>query len=80
MATVTVLYFAKIRTLLGKSREQFEVAETVEKLMEKVAASHPSLTSVLATCAFAVNEEYVQRSQTLKAGDVVAIIPPVSGG
>jgi molybdopterin converting factor small subunit len=28
----------------------------------------------------AVNEEYVTEVMTLKAGDTVALIPPISGG
>jgi molybdopterin converting factor small subunit len=28
----------------------------------------------------AVNEEFVERSCELRSGDVVALIPPVSGG
>ena len=30
--------------------------------------------------AIAVNEEYAEDALTLKNGDIVAIIPPVSGG
>lgn len=42
------------------------------------------LESVLETCAWSLNEEMVPEedvaSVRLKAGDVVAVIPPVSGG
>ena len=77
---LTVLYFAKARQIMGSSREAFDLYPSVQALLDKVVQVHPSLASVISTCAVAVNERYADRSQPLRDGDVVAIIPPVSGG
>ncbi|KAF8322157.1 hypothetical protein DL93DRAFT_2071957 [Clavulina sp. PMI_390] len=46
--------------------------------------SDTKLSAVLATSKWSVNEEMVQEEEieniVLKGGDVVAVIPPVSGG
>ena len=80
--TITVLYFAKMRSIMGSSREVFETTSTVKELLDKIAAVHPSLASVIPSCAVAVNEKYVDdfSRYELKDNDVVALIPPVSGG
>jgi molybdopterin converting factor small subunit len=41
---------------------------------------HPSLTDRLAPIRWAQNEEFVDASAALAAGDVVALLPPVAGG
>ncbi len=81
---VKVKLFARLRDLAGASEleEQFEaetvtVAEFARRLGERVPALLPQLECV----AFAVNEEYVPDRRTpIRDGDVVALIPPVSGG
>jgi molybdopterin converting factor small subunit len=52
---------------------------------KKVAEIYPKLATLILdeeTVALAVNEEYVQEGEdlTLKQGDTVAVIPPISGG
>lgn len=50
------------------------------------STSQPSLAQVLESSAWSVNEEMIPKDDSeegnvmLKAGDVVAVIPPVSGG
>jgi molybdopterin synthase sulfur carrier subunit len=77
---LTVLYFAKARQIMGSSREAFDLYPNVQELLDRIVQVHPSLASVLSTCAVAVNERYADRNQALKDGDTIAIIPPVSGG
>jgi len=78
--TVTVLYFAKVRSTLGTSRETFPHCNTVADLVDKIVLAHPAISEMLKICAFSVNEVYVDTTQSLKDGDVVGIIPPVAGG
>ena len=81
---VSVKLFARLRDLAGASEleERFEaesvtVAEFARRLGERVPALQPQLECV----AFAINEEYVpDRQSPIRDGDVVALIPPVSGG
>lgn len=81
---VTVLYFAISRETVGKSQEDIEVADgsTTQDLLQQLLTTYPGLESVMRSCVFAVNQEYVAPSHSLalKDGDEVAIIPPLSGG
>lgn len=80
---VQVLYFAAVRELLGVSEENVPWAKedgSVEQFAEKLVSHHPELKEHLSGVRFAVNEEFVALSAKVRAGDVVALIPPVSGG
>jgi molybdopterin converting factor subunit 1 len=82
-ASVTVLYFAALRDLAGQSEEQVSLAvspQRVEALLEALEQRHGALRGRLQAVRVAVNEEFVERSSELCSGDVVALIPPVSGG
>jgi molybdopterin converting factor subunit 1 len=80
---VTVLYFAAVRERLGRDREELdlpaEIAD-VGALSAWLESTHPSLKGRLAQCRFAVGEEFRKSTHALQAGDVIAVIPPVSGG
>lgn len=77
---ITILLFANLREEAGLDR--FVISEkeemTVQQLKEWLKASYglQSLDKVMV----AVNEEFVTNEEMLKAGDIVAFIPPVSGG
>lgn len=56
---------------------------SIADLFELLESRHPKLKQkkILASVAVAVNLEYVEIEEGMvKAGDEVAIIPPVSGG
>ncbi|EMI9089398.1 molybdopterin converting factor subunit 1 [Bacillus cereus] len=77
---ITILLFANLREEVGL--DQLVISEkqgmTVQQLKEWLEANHclQSLDRVMV----AVNEEFVTNEEMIKAGDVVAFIPPVSGG
>ncbi|MED0952332.1 molybdopterin converting factor subunit 1 [Bacillus mobilis] len=77
---ITILLFANLREEVGSDR--FVILEeqemTVQQLKEWLKASY-SLQS-LDRVMVAVNEEFVTNEEMIKAGDIVALIPPVSGG
>jgi molybdopterin converting factor subunit 1 len=77
-----VLLFAALREAAGTREVLVEVPDgsTVAELRQRLAADHPRLAPLLGTAAAAVNEEYVPDGARLRPGDVVALIPPVSGG
>jgi molybdopterin converting factor subunit 1 len=79
---VSVLYFAALRDLAGTSEEQVGVAPplSVEALLAKLEEQHAPLRGRLGSVRVAVNEEFTERSTMLSGGEVVALIPPVSGG
>jgi MoaE-MoaD fusion protein len=79
---VRVLLFAALREAAGTRELAVELAEpaTVAALRERLAAEHPRLAPLLRNAAVAVNEEYSPGDHPLTERDVVALIPPVSGG
>ena len=77
---ITILLFANLREEVGL--DQFVISEkqevTVQQLKEWLKANY-SLQS-FDKVMVAVNEEFVINEEMIKAGDIVALIPPVSGG
>jgi len=80
---VSVKLFARLRELASPDfEERFEADSiTVAELRQRLGEHLPQLAPHLECAAIAVNEEYVPDPATrLRDGDVVAVIPPVSGG
>lgn len=78
---VIIYYFAAVRELVGLSEETLEVPASVgsvEQLLELLCKRHPSL--ILEGVRIARNEEFCAEDAPLSDGDVIALIPPVSGG
>ena len=77
---ITILLFANLREEVGL--DQLIISEkqemTVKQVKEWLKASY-SLQS-LDKVMVAVNEEFVTNEEMIKVGDIVALIPPVSGG
>jgi sulfur-carrier protein len=81
--TITLLYFAAVRDAVGKSEEELTLPRAVTTVAEVSAmleARYPALSGRLAAVRFAVNEEFADGATKLTSGDVVAVLPPVSGG
>lgn len=81
--SVTVLYFAALRDLAGCGEELVGLPAPpggVASLLSELEQRHAALRGRLQAVRVAVNEEFVELSSDLHAGDVVALIPPVSGG
>ena len=86
---VTVRYFARYRSLVGKGEEELEVPDgiTVLELIELLKERHPVLRNEvfaedddLADVNVSRNGRYVRFDEVLRDGDIVALFPPVSGG
>ena len=76
---VKILYFANIRESLGKDFEVIKfTGRTTEDLKTLLKNKYPHLSKLFDISRFAVNSEYYEGE--LKEGDVIAVIPPVSGG
>lgn len=80
--SVLVLYFAALRDLAGAAEEQVGVSApfSVAALLALLEARHAALRGRLAGVRVAVNEEFTELATLLQGGEVVALIPPVSGG
>ncbi|KAM8962381.1 molybdopterin synthase sulfur carrier subunit [Pelodytes ibericus] len=82
---VVVLYFAKSSELAGVRSETINVPQeiTSQQLWEEIVHRHPRLCVLKEQVVFAVRQEYVaigDEHLTLRTGDEVAVIPPISGG
>ncbi len=78
---VKILYFSQIKDRLNKNEEIIDFdGKTLEDLINVLSQTYPNAKDILNKSMFAVNENYEDRNYLLKEGDIVAIIPPVSGG
>ena len=77
-----VKLFAILKEKAGTSELTLELPDssTVADLLREMERLHPGLVASVGQTMVAVNTEYATESQTLKDGDEVALIPPVSGG
>ena len=83
---VKVLFFAGLREQLGTSGEEIELPggiATVAGLRSYLSKRGNSWKTALAEGKLvraAVNQDMVQQTAAIKAGDEVAFFPPVTGG
>jgi molybdopterin converting factor subunit 1 len=86
---ITVLLFASAREAAGGvSKIELEIMDNcnnTSNLRTILAERYPKLAAMVLdedSLTLALNEEYVASGQVidLKAGDTVALIPPISGG
>lgn len=78
---ITILLFGIVKDIAGTSTLEIENEEINTVLSVKVflVKKFPELEKY-PNFSIAVNEAYEEDNYTLQPGDVVAIIPPVSGG
>ena len=89
-----LLYFASAASFTRKDSDTFPAPLPVKDLFGFLETEYPGMTkAVLSSCAVTINLDYIdmdeiqnaeiksgQEAVTIKAGDEVAIIPPVSSG
>ena len=78
MITFHVLLFAAARDAAGCESVTVELPEGSR--VADLADALPQLAALLPKCRIAVNHEFAEGEHVLKAGDEIAVIPPVSGG
>ncbi len=83
---VKVLYFALLRDAMGIAEERVDVPDgvnTVGALRDWLMARGEPASTALANSRrvrAAVNQDMVESSAPIEAGDEVAFFPPVTGG
>jgi molybdopterin synthase sulfur carrier subunit len=81
-----LLYFAWLRTRIGKAEETVDPPASVRSvaaLVEWLKTRGPQFAEALKNhklVRVAVNQEYVGYDHPLAPGDEVALFPPVTGG
>ena len=78
---LNILFFGITTDLFGATKSTENVADgsTVFEFKNQLLENYPKLKNIN-SYAIAVNESYATDEQILQENDVVAIIPPVSGG
>ncbi|MBX7244308.1 MAG: MoaD/ThiS family protein [Candidatus Sumerlaeaceae bacterium] len=82
MPRVTVNFYSSLRGLAATPFQVFHVENesTVQDLLNVVYSQHPVMVPFASSLLLARNGDYCQASDKLKEGDVVDLMPPVSGG
>jgi len=78
---IQILFFGILRDLIGKNSidNSIDKNTSIAKLKASLLEKYEKLNN-FSNFSIAVNEEYVDADYVLKSDDIVALIPPVSGG
>lgn len=80
---VTLLFFAAARDVAGCSKLGLDLPESVHdvnELLVWLGSTYPGFMPYLPCLRIAQNEHFADGTSILEPGDVLAVIPPVSGG
>jgi molybdopterin converting factor subunit 1 len=79
---VKVLFFGRLKELTGSAEDTAEFADaaTIEQLFGLYAARYPELAKYRSSVVASRNQEFAAWDTSLRSGDEVAFLPPVSGG
>lgn len=81
-----LLLFASARENVGQKMVNIDLTRDKElsgnEIMNKILKIYPSLSEISKESCLAVNEKYLMKDDkvVLREGDILAFIPPVSGG
>ncbi len=82
MIRVTVEFWGPARDWAKTESAVVELLDggRVADLRTAMAAKDPTVGQGLKTARLAIHDEFVDDARLLRSGDVVSVIPPVSGG
>ena len=75
---ITVLFFGQLAELSGTRSLSVSDVEDTRQVRERLFEQFPALKNVVFNMA--VNTDIVQENTVLAPGNVVALLPPFSGG
>ncbi len=77
-----VRLFARLRDLVGASELTREMPDgaTVLTVWQALVGEFPAVAAYHKSLSAAVNADYARMEQTVRDGDEIAFLPPVSGG
>ncbi|PYS22863.1 MAG: hypothetical protein DMF72_11705 [Acidobacteria bacterium] len=80
--TVRVLFFGAARDAVGSDEIDFEIESPSAAAGARLQLlnAYPALQRFGNSLLFAVNQEYAEADREIRAGDELAVFPPVSGG
>ncbi|HLR53678.1 MAG TPA: molybdopterin converting factor subunit 1 [Pseudogracilibacillus sp.] len=77
---IQVLLFAGLKDKVGSSSLRIKEENITIEELKRTHLGIYGVEELLQQSMVAVNEEYAEMDTILKTGDVVAFVPPVSGG
>lgn len=82
MVWVRVLFFGRLRELIGMAEESGELPTdtTLAELFDRYAQRFPKLGGFRGSMVVSRNQEFAAWDTRVAAGDEIAFLPPVSGG
>ncbi len=79
---IRVLLFGQLKDMLGRAEDavDLEPGARLSHLVDHYSQRFPQFQAFAGSIALSVNQEYAHASVSLKDGDEVGLLPPVSGG
>ena len=78
---IRIEFYGMLCQLTGRDSTTLELTgSTVADALNEICRQQPNLSAQLPRIACAVGDNLVQRADTMRDGDTLALIPPVSGG
>jgi len=77
---INILLFAQLQEEIGSAKLTIEADGLTVELLKQQLADTYHIGHLLDEVMVAINEEYAENNALIKSGDIVALIPPVSGG
>lgn len=77
---IELLFFAQLQEKVGSKKLMIEAENMSIREIKETFLKKYDMDDLLAEAMVAVNEEYSEEDTVVYDGDVVAFIPPVSGG
>lgn len=81
MMNIRIKTFAVLKNYFQEEIElQVDPGSNILDILERLDKLNPKANHVLSHSLFALDEEMVDKTARLKEGDLLCILPPVSGG
>jgi MoaE-MoaD fusion protein len=79
---IRVLLFGQLKDIVGRQEETLELqpGASLSAVVSRYGELFPRFQELAGSIACSVNQEYATSSVTLRDGDEVGLLPPVSGG
>lgn len=78
-----VVFFGGLQRLAGCREDELEFPAdiiNIDLFSKHLTKSYPDIAPQMGSVAFSIGDEIVDSSHELRDGDVVGLLPPVSGG